>query len=169
MQCNCLVNSPLFLCAFVSHLADTLVVKLAQLWEYMSLVVPVMSSHWAGAVPPAEGLQLFIKSFFFFNQHHLEWTCWVYLYLSVPLQAGHQSVSAFSKQLGRTATSNLAEAEQDCRSRQSSFLQNIDINFRQCFLWNRSEADRTNNTAEEAEASGVSFAGIAYTLPPRWR
>lgn len=45
MQCNCLVNSPLFLCAFVSHLADTLVVKLAQLWEYMSLVVPVMSSH----------------------------------------------------------------------------------------------------------------------------
>lgn len=35
-----------------AHLADTLVVKLAQLWAYISLVVPVMSSHWAGAVPP---------------------------------------------------------------------------------------------------------------------
>lgn len=35
-----------------AHLADTLVVKLAQLLAYISLVVPVMSSHWAGAVPP---------------------------------------------------------------------------------------------------------------------
>lgn len=35
-----------------AHLAETLVVKLAQLWAYISLVVPVMSSHWAGAVPP---------------------------------------------------------------------------------------------------------------------
>lgn len=60
---------PIFVsvCALVSHLADTLVVKLAQLWEYISLVVPVMSSHWAGAVPPAEGLQLFIKNLIFFQ------------------------------------------------------------------------------------------------------
>lgn len=35
--------------------ADTLVVKLAQSFAYKSLVVPVMSSHWAGAVPPAQG------------------------------------------------------------------------------------------------------------------
>lgn len=35
--------------------AETLVVKLAQSFAYKSLVVPVMSSHWAGAVPPAQG------------------------------------------------------------------------------------------------------------------
>lgn len=35
--------------------AETLVVKLAQSFAYRSLVVPVMSSHWAGAVPPTEG------------------------------------------------------------------------------------------------------------------
>lgn len=37
-----------------TYRADTLVVKLAQSLLYMSLVVPVMSSHWAGAVPPGE-------------------------------------------------------------------------------------------------------------------
>lgn len=35
--------------------AETLVVKLAQSFAYKSLVVPVMSSHWAGAVPPTQG------------------------------------------------------------------------------------------------------------------
>ena len=35
--------------------AETLVVKLAHSFAYRSLVVPVMSSHWAGAVPPTEG------------------------------------------------------------------------------------------------------------------
>lgn len=34
--------------------AETLVVKLAQSLAYRSLVVPVMSSHCAGAVPPTE-------------------------------------------------------------------------------------------------------------------
>lgn len=34
--------------------AETLVVKLAQSFAYKSLVVPVMSSQWAGAVPPTE-------------------------------------------------------------------------------------------------------------------
>lgn len=34
------------------HRAETFVVKLAQLLAYISFVVPVMSSHWAGAVPP---------------------------------------------------------------------------------------------------------------------
>lgn len=35
-----------------TYRAETLVVKLAQSLAYISLVVPVMSSHWAGAVPP---------------------------------------------------------------------------------------------------------------------
>lgn len=38
-----------------TYRAETLVVKLAQSFAYKSLVVPVMSSHWAGAVPPTEG------------------------------------------------------------------------------------------------------------------
>lgn len=37
-----------------THRAETFVVKLAQSFAYNSLVVPVMSSHWAGAVPPME-------------------------------------------------------------------------------------------------------------------
>lgn len=35
-----------------THLADTLVVKLAHSLAYTSLVVPVISSHWAWSVPP---------------------------------------------------------------------------------------------------------------------
>lgn len=38
--------------ANLTYRAETLVVKLAQSFAYKSLVVPVMSSHWAGAVPP---------------------------------------------------------------------------------------------------------------------
>lgn len=78
---------------FLSHLADTLVVKLAQLWEYMSLVVPVMSSHWAGAVPPAEGLHFFIKSFFFFSTN----TIWNELAESIfiPVSLSRQDTSLF--------------------------------------------------------------------------
>lgn len=37
----------------VSHLADTFVVKETQSVTKDSGVVPVMSSHWAGDVPPA--------------------------------------------------------------------------------------------------------------------
>lgn len=36
-----------------SHLAETLVVKAAHSLAYVSLVVPVISSHWAWSVPPA--------------------------------------------------------------------------------------------------------------------
>lgn len=38
--------------ANLTYRAETLVVKLAQSFAYKSLVVPVMSSHWAEAVPP---------------------------------------------------------------------------------------------------------------------
>lgn len=38
-----------------SYLADTLVVKLAHSLAYTSLVVPVISSHWAWSVPPVTG------------------------------------------------------------------------------------------------------------------
>lgn len=38
-----------------SHLAETLVVKVAHSLAYTSLVVPVISSHWAWSVPPATG------------------------------------------------------------------------------------------------------------------
>lgn len=38
--------------ANLTYRAETLVVKLAHSFAYKSLVVPVMSSHWAGAVPP---------------------------------------------------------------------------------------------------------------------
>lgn len=42
----------LFVFCDFTHRAETFVVKLAQSFAYNSLVVPVMSSHWAGAVPP---------------------------------------------------------------------------------------------------------------------
>lgn len=38
---------------FVCYLADTLVVKETQSLTNVSGVVPVISSHWAGVVPPA--------------------------------------------------------------------------------------------------------------------
>lgn len=41
-------------CTLLSYRADTLVVKLAQSLAYISLVVPVISSHCAGSVPPKE-------------------------------------------------------------------------------------------------------------------
>lgn len=44
-----------FVLGNVMYRAETLVVKLAQSFAYKSLVVPVISSHWAGPVPPAEG------------------------------------------------------------------------------------------------------------------
>lgn len=37
---------------YVTHLADTFVVKETQSVTKDSGVVPVMSSHWAGDVPP---------------------------------------------------------------------------------------------------------------------
>lgn len=87
-----------------SHLADTLVVKLAQLLEYMSLVVPVMSSHWAGAVPPAGRVHRFFRNSAnfvpFISQPAPSAITVLRLSLSLhPFQAGWQSVSAWSKAL----------------------------------------------------------------------
>lgn len=43
------------------YLADTLVVKETQSWAKVSGVVPVMSSHWAGVVPPASGRRVSVS------------------------------------------------------------------------------------------------------------
>jgi hypothetical protein len=44
-----------FSCAAHTYLADTLVVKETHSLTNVSGVVPVMSSHWAGVVPPERG------------------------------------------------------------------------------------------------------------------
>lgn len=45
-----------------SHLADTFVVKETQSVTKDSGVVPVMSSHWAGDVPPVWGTRYQVNS-----------------------------------------------------------------------------------------------------------
>lgn len=46
---------PLWARGAIPYLAETLVVKAAHSLAYTSLVVPVMSSHWAWSVPPVTG------------------------------------------------------------------------------------------------------------------
>lgn len=55
---SCKARSPLGWAGLgwdASHLAETLVVKVAHSLAYTSLVVPVISSHWAWSVPPRTG------------------------------------------------------------------------------------------------------------------
>lgn len=56
---------------FWAHLAETLVVKAAHSLAYTSLVVPVMSSHWAWSVPPATGTQVGWGTVFRWHTHGL--------------------------------------------------------------------------------------------------